>query len=481
MFKNNLKNNAIKYLNQAAQDLDNLYNITIPNTITVHLGNPNEEAEDVTVPFLYYIKNVASSELYPTWPESALKANVHAITSFALNRIYTEWYRSRGYDFDITSSPQYDQEFILNRGLFDTINAVADEVFTHYIARDGQMQPLYAKFCDGKILQCEGLQQWGTVDLSAAGYSPIEILRYYYGEDINLETGTPIGNTENSFPGEVFQLGDSNIYVLRMQLYLDRIRVNYPGIPQIKPITGSFNQSTEDAVRAFQSIFNLPVTGDIDKATWYMIMQRYTSITRLAELTTQENLISQMDGITEEAYLEGDIRAEIELIQYALNVLSAYYPSIRSVPITGFFDERTRNSVMDFQRSMGFEPTGVVSRETFDTLMSSLFGILDSLPEEAVYLPRFRWPGVEFKPGDESPLIYIIQEMLYYISLIIPAIPPFEPSGVYDENTRRAVQDFQGTQGMEPTGILDADTWNTIVEVYRSQRYGALSGGQPII
>jgi len=454
--------------------------VTIPTTITVHLGSPDEEAENITVPYLEYIKNVGSSELYPTWPEDALRANIHAITSVAMNRIFTEWYRARGFDFDITNSTQYDQAFVPNRGIFDTISDIADEIFTQYIVREGQIQPLFAQFCDGRVSQCNGLQQWGTVDLANAGYTPIEILRYYYGEDIDIVTDAQVGYVTESYPGEPLMLGDSSMDVLTIQYSLDRIRLNYPALPQIEQISGYFDESTEAAVMAFQSVFNLPVTGVVDQATWYMIRNIYVAVTRLAELTAQGITLSQLTGITIETYLEGDIRPRVDLIQYALNVLSAYYPTIEGVAITGVFDEQTRQAVIEFQKTVNLEPTGVVDSATFEALTASLFGILDTLTPEAVYLPTIRWPGIVFYPGDENPNIYIIQEMLSYISLVIPVIPYIEPSGVLDASTQQAVRTFQSTQGIEQTGIIDEETWNSIVDVYRQQRFGTVSGLPPI-
>lgn len=470
-------NNNVK----ALQEIELLNPVTVPINITVHLGTPDEEAENVTVPFLEYIKNVGSSELYPTWPESALRANLLAITSIALNRVFTEWYRSRGYDFDITNSTQYDQAFVANRGIFDTISVIADEVFNDYIVRRGQIQPLFATFCDGRVSQCEGLLQWGSVDLANQGYTPIEILRYYFGEDIDIVTDAPVGDIEESYPGEPLQPGDSSFDVLRVQLALDRIRVNYPALPQINPLNGFFNESTEVAVRAFQNIFKLPVTGIVDEATWYMIRYIFIAVTKLAELTTQGYQLGQILEITRETFLEGDVRPTVEMIQYALNVLSAFYPTINQIPITGYFDEQTRNAVIEFQKAFNIEPTGIVDRETFEALADSMFNILDTLPAEAVYLPTLRWPGEVYSLGDEAPPIYLLQEMLSYISLIIPIIPSIEPTGIYDEATQQAVREFQRLQGLEPTGITNEQTWNSIVEIYRQQRYGAVSGITPII
>ncbi|MDF2948548.1 MAG: putative peptidoglycan-binding protein [Sedimentibacter sp.] len=460
--------------------LEQLQLVTVPREITVHLGAPDQEAENITIPYIDYIKNVASSELYPTWPENALRANIHAITSIAMNRVYTEWYRSRGYNFDITNSTQFDQAYVPNRGIFDSISSIVDETFNQYIVREGQLQPLFATFCDGRVSQCDGLLQWGTVDLANAGYTPIEILRYYYGDNIDIVENAPVGEVEIYYPGEPLKLGDSSLDVLRMQLNLDRIRLNYPAIPEIQPLTGYFNESTEAAVREFQRVFKLPVTGVIDQGTWYTLRYIYAAVTKLAELTAQGDFINLLVEVIEEVSLVGDVSPRVEFIQYALNVLSAYYPTIKGVAITGIFDEATREQIIQFQKTMNLETTGLVDSQTLVALSESLFGILDTLPPEAVYLPRFRWPGSVFEQGEESPSIYVIQEMLSYISLIIPTIPYIEPNGVYDEPTQRAVSAFQTMQGIEPTGLVDEITWDTIVEVYRKQRYGSVAGVSPI-
>lgn len=465
-------NNSKKITTQQLQS--QLEVVTIPRTITVHLGAPDQEAENVTVPFLDYVKNVGSSELYPTWPKEAIRANIHAIVSIAMNRIYTEWYRAKGYDFDITNTTQYDQAFVANRGIFDSISEVADETFNQYIAREGQINPMFATFCDGRIAQCNGLLQWGTVELANQGFEAIDILKYYYGDDIRI-VEAPVGELDIFYPGEPLVLGDSSIDVLRMQLNLDRIRLNYPAIPEIQPLTGYFNESTEVAVKAFQQIFNLPVTGEIDQGTWYMLRYIYAAVTKLAELSAQGDFVNLLLEITEETSLEGDIHPRVELIQFALNVLSAYYPTIQEVAITGIFDEQTREQVINFQNTMNLEPTGAVDTETFNSLFNNLSGILDTLPPESVYLPRLRWPGVVYELGHESIGVYLIQEMLSYISLIIPIIPYIEPTGVYDEASINAVKVFQSMQNIEPTGIIDENTWNTIVDIYRQQRYGGVT------
>lgn len=448
--------------------------VTVPTQITVHLGAPDEEAENVTVPYIEYIRNVASSELYPTWPENALRANIHAITSVAMNRIITEWYRSRGYNFDITNTTQYDQAYVQNRGTFDSISNIVNEIFSQYIVREGQYLPMFAQFCDGRVSQCEGLFQWGTVDLANQGYTPLEILRYYYGDDVNIVTDAPVGGVEPTYPGEPLRLGDSSLDVLRMQFFLNRIRVNYPAIPEIFPLDGYYGENTEAAVRAFQRIFNLPETGVIDRATWYRITYIYSAVTKLSELASEGLLLSQVMEISSGVYLEGDVRPGVEIIQYGLDVLSAYYETIPEIPITAIFDSQTRDAVIAFQKAMGLPATGNVTPETYQILYDNVFGILDTLPPQAVYLPYLRWTGLVYGLGHESPVVYLIQEMLSYISLAVPTIPTIEPNGIYDEATREAVIAFQSMEGIEPTGSVDEKTWYRIEEVYRRQRFSGV-------
>ena len=259
----------------------------IPETITVHLGTPDSNAQNVTVDFMTYIKNVASSEIYPTWPETSIRANVYAIISFALNRIYTEWYRSRGYNFDITSSTQYDQKFINNREIFDTVSSIVDEIFTSYVRRQGTVEPLFTAFCNGTTVTCDGLSQWGTVSLADAGYTPYEILQYYYGDDIDIVTNAPVMTRTPSYPGTPLREGVVGNEVKTIQRQLNRISRNYPAIPKISSVDGVFGSYTREAVEKFQEIFNLQITGVVDEATWYKIAYIYTSVKRLAELNSE--------------------------------------------------------------------------------------------------------------------------------------------------------------------------------------------------
>lgn len=447
-----------------------LTTVQIPDTITVHLGAPDEPAPNVTVPFIDYIKNVASSELYPTWPESALRANIYAIVSITLNRVFTEWYRSRGYDFDITNSTQFDQYFVKDRGIFDNISNIVDEVFNDYVVKQGQLQPLYTQYCDGRISQCDGMYQWGTVNLAKEGYIPYEILQYYYGDDINIVQNAPVGGVIETYPGTPLKLGDSSPYVLLAQVMLNTISINYPAIPKIFPVDGNFNSTTEDAVREFQIIFDINPTGVIDKGTWYKIRNIYTAVRKLAELTSQGILISEIPK-----ELPPDISTvvpRVQLVQYFLNVLSAFYSTIPPVDIDGVLGPQTRQSIIAFQEAVEIPVTGLVDDQTWTSMYNSVVGILNTLPPSAIALPSLLYQNIPYRLGSEGPGVYIIQQYLSYISTFLTDIPEVTPDGEFGPNTQTAVIAFQNRFGLTPDGIVGQTTWDKIVEVYRDLRFG---------
>lgn len=261
----------------------------IPQYIVVHAGVPSDTtAPNYRVLYVEYLKNVASSEIYATWPEATIRANVYAINSFALNRIYTEWYRSKGYDFDITNSTAYDQAFQYGRNIFDNISLIVDEIFSTYIKREGAKQPLLTQYCDGRYVSCpQWMTQWGSKDLGERGYVPYEILTYYYGNDIVLDTAPKVSGTPKSYPGYVLTIGASGEPVRTVQTFLNRIAQNYPLVGRVA-VDGSYGQSTADQVKRFQQIFNLPQTGQVDYATWYRISAIYVGVTKIAELRGNE-------------------------------------------------------------------------------------------------------------------------------------------------------------------------------------------------
>ncbi len=452
-------------------EIPGLTQVVIPSSITVHLGAPDEPAENVTISFIDYIKNVASSEIYPTWPESSLRANIYAIISTALNRVFTEWYRARGYNFDITNDTRFDQAYVHGRGVFSSVSEIVDDIFDSYIARQGQIEPLYAQFCDGRVSWCPGLLQWGTVELAQQGYTPYEILQYYYGDNIIIETDTPLAEAYETYPGIPLQLGDNNPYVLLMQIMLNTISTNYPAIALIQNPEGTFDEATQTAVTTFQQIFNLPATGIIDKSTWYQIRRIYTAVTRLAELTSAGLAISDIPEYTPTPGPE-DIVPRVQAVQYFLNVLSAYYNSIPSVDISGVLDTHTRSAIMEFQKVFNLPITGIVDEQTWNSMSNAVIGILETLPPSAIALPALIWPGITYQVGSEGPGVYLIQQYLAYIASVLAGIPPAEPDGIYGPETEQAVRGFQEYFGIDVTGVVDRYTWNRIVLIYRNLRFG---------
>ncbi len=262
-----------------------LSRVVIPETIIVHDGPPSDRsARNYYVPFKEYIKNVASSEIYATWPESTIVANCLAIISFTLNRVFTEWYRNKGYDFTITSSTAYDHFFVYGRNIFENISETVDTIFSNFLSRPGVLQPILTQYCDGRRVSCPNwMSQWGSKDLGEQGYQPIEIIRYYYGDNMYINSAEQISGIPSSWPGYDLTIGSSGQKVQQMQEQLNRIADNYPAIPKIAA-DGIYGQRTAEAVRTFQKIFDLPQTGVTDYATWYKISQIYVGVTRIAEL-----------------------------------------------------------------------------------------------------------------------------------------------------------------------------------------------------
>ena len=260
-----------------------LSRVVIPEYIIVHDGEPSDaSAPNYWVRYKDYIKNVASCEIYTTWPEATIYANILVIMSFTLNRVYTEWYRNQGYDFTITSSTAYDQKFVYGRNIFENIDRLVDNIFSNYLSRPGVRQPIFTSYCDGKRVTCNGLSQWGSKYLGDEGYSAIEIIRYYYGNDMYINTAELISGVPSSFPGYDLTIGSSGEKVRQMQTQLNRIARNYPAIPTIT-VDGIYGPATAEAVGTFQEIFDLPVTGIVDYATWYEISDIYVGVTRISE------------------------------------------------------------------------------------------------------------------------------------------------------------------------------------------------------
>ena len=359
----------------------------VPQRITVHLGPPSSNAENVTVSFSDYVKNVASSEIYPTWDESALRANILAIVSFALNRVYTEFYRSRGYDFDITSSTAYDQFFVKGRSFFENVSRLVDELFNDYLRRPGFVEPLAAKFCNGTTVTCEGLSQWGSQNLAQQGYNSTQIIRSYYG-NVEIVQNAPIRGITSSYPGTPLRVGSTGPNVTIVQASLNRISQNYPAIPKIPAVDGIYGSRTEAAVRTFQQVFGLTPDGIVGPATWYALVRLYTAVNSLSELRSQGQQFYAINWSSPNALQSGDTGDKVRHLQYMLSVLSAYIAEIPPLNIDGIFGTATRAAVLAAQRRFRLPETGVVDAQTWDEIYDQFSGIENTTLRSGETFPR---------------------------------------------------------------------------------------------
>ena len=395
----------------------------VPQRITVHLGAPSASADNVTVSFSDYVKNVASSEIYPTWEESALRANILAIVSFALNRVYTEFYRSRGYDFDITSSTAYDQFFVRGRSFFSNVSRLVDELFNSYLRRPGFVEPLAAKFCNGTTVTCEGLSQWGSQALAQQGYNSTQILRSYYG-DVEIVAKAPVQDYVSSYPGTPLRRGSVGPNVVVIQTELNRISQNYPAIPKVSAVDGIFGAATENSVTAFQEIFNLTPDGVVGPATWYALVRLYTAVTSLSELRSQGQRFYTIAWNKGRPLVPGDRGIQVEHLQYMLRVLAAYISQIPSVAVDGIYGSASRSAVLAAQGYFSLPQTGTVDLTTWNEIYDQFAGIenasfrdLERFPYTSAVigntLPRNRYarsstmtqfPGYDLATGDQDPV-----------------------------------------------------------------------------
>ena len=375
----------------------------VPQRITVHLGSPDSYNANVTVPFSDYVKNVASSEIYPTWDESALRANIYAIVSFALNRVYTEFYRSRGYDFDITSSTAYDQAFVNGRSYFENISRLVDELFNDYLRRPGFVEPLAAKFCNGTTVTCEGLSQWGSQNLAQQGYTTTQILRSYYG-NVEIVNNAPIRGISSSYPGTPLRRGSSGPNVVIIQVELNRIAQNYPAIPKLASVDGVYGSRTEASVRRFQEIFGLTPDGIVGKATWYALVRLYTAVTSLSELRSQGQQFYSISWEYPNSIYQGETGDKVRHLQYMLSVLSAYIPNIPSVQVDGIYGPATADAVIAAQRWFGLPETGSsVDRATWDAIYDQFAGIENTSLRNGETFPTAQSNAAPAFSGSRTP------------------------------------------------------------------------------
>lgn len=354
--------------------------VIIPNPITVHLGTPDSNASNVQVSFPDYVKNVASSEIYPTWPQTSLEANIYAIITFALNRVFTQWYRGRGYNFDITNSTAYDQYFVYGRTIYESINRIVDNIFNQYIRRGGQIAPFFTAFCNGTTATCAGLSQWGTVTLANQGMSAMQILRYYYPNDIEISQTNIITGIIVAYPGTTLRLGSMGLDVQVIQTYLNRIRGNFPAIPRITDDPGVFGSSTQEAVLIFQSVFSLTADGVVGKETWNKISYIYVAVAKLASLYSEGTALGIGTVPPISILRVGSSGVDVITLQYILSFISEFYPTIPELTQDGIFGSDTAQAVIAFQRMKGLTANGIVGPATWNALYDTYWGIRGNVP-----------------------------------------------------------------------------------------------------
>ncbi|MDR1559130.1 MAG: peptidoglycan-binding protein [Clostridiales bacterium] len=448
-----------------------LKNVVIPNNITVHLGMPDAYAQNIRIPFKTYIKNVATHEIYNTWLPAALEANILCEITYALNRIYAEHYPSRGYSFDITNSTQYDQFYVHGDGYAANIGVIVDRIFNQYVRRQGHREPYFTRYCNGSTSTCPGgLSQWGSESLAQSGYSALQILRYYYPTDVEVAETNNISDNTSSYPGYTLSFGSSGESVSLMQRYLNRIRTNFGNIPQINTVDGIFGQGTSDSVRVFQQQFKLPVTGTVDKATWYEISRVYAAVIRLAELDGEGQYIGIGASPPTSVIRQGNSGSDVAQLQFLLNYISQYYPSVPSVVENSSFDAQTADSVRAFQSYYGLTADGIVGPATWNMLYDVYRGIQDNVSLPPVTpppeTPSYPYPGYLLRVGSSGSDVLTLQRALNSLSAYYPQIPQLTEDGQFGNGTRNAVIQFQNLFGLSPDGIVGPSTWNAIMNLY---------------
>lgn len=440
----------------------------IPTEITVHLGRPDERAENITVPFTDYIKNTASGEIYPTWPENAIRANIYAIISYTMNRVYTEFYRAKGYDFDITNSTAFDQTYTKGREYFENIGYIVDEIFNNYIVKGGAVEPYFAQYCNGTTTVCAGLSQWGTVELANDGLSPLSILKNYYGDDISIVFNAPVQEIRESYNGIPLRLGSSGNEVRTIQVELNRIRRNYPSIREITKPDGIFGTETENAVREFQRIFNLTEDGIVGKATWYRIKSIYNGVKKLNELSSEGITYNEAAFVYPEILEFGDDGFYVSYTQYYLMIIGYFNSNYPYISITGIYDEETRGAVMLIQQYSGLDTTGAVNAATWRTIQDLYAQSIETARAQSGAEAAAIYPGIIQKRGMSGENVRQIQIYLTKISEAEPDITPPGITGYFGTETENAVRQFQRINSLPENGVVGAVTWARMSRIYDS-------------
>lgn len=437
----------------------------IPSRIRVHLGRPGANARIVTVSFSDYIKNVASSEIYPTWPDAALRANIYCQMSLALNRIYTEWYPSKGYNFDITNSTTVDQAFVYGRDIFENISRIVDELFMQYIRKIATINPFYAEYCDGKQAQCPGLKQWGTVTYANQGLNPFEILKKYY-TNIEIVSTNRIEENVGSYPGYVLRVGMKDNGVAIIQNQLNRISVNYPAIKPVIPVDGIFTPELESSVKTFQRQFNLSPDGVVGRSTWYKISGIYVAVKKLAELSSEGEQAPPSGQYPGVVLREGSSGIYVQELQYYLDTVADFTPLVNNIMVDGNFGRSTRAAVINFQNLAKLTPDGLVGEQTWNTLVRAYKDTQKvDRPEVPPIVP---FPGTPLRLGSTGDDVKAVQYYLNRIYLSTPDVQQQLVDGIFGVGTESVVRRFQRDQNLVEDGIVGKATWDAIIRVYNN-------------
>ena len=396
------------------------------------------------------------------WPEQALRANIHCQISLALNRIYTEWYPSKGYTFNITNSTSYDQYYVHGRTVFDVMVRITDDIFNTYIRKTGTVNPYYSEYCDGKSVTCPGLKQWGTVTLANQGRNALQILKYYYGNDIEIIRTSNIQSIPQSYPGSPIRQGDSGTAVFTLQRQLNRITKDYPFLGLLT-VDGVFGAKMAATVRAFQKQFNLTADGVVGRQAWYKISYIYVSVKDLAELTSEGEVSSGTlsDGTWGGTVLRtGSTGSAVEQLQFWLNTLAQYESSIPSLTVDGVYGTGTANTVRAFQRKYGLTVDGVVGRDTWTELYDQFRSIQSDNGTPNAY------PGTPLREGSSGQNVRLVQFWLKIARTVYTSLANVTVDGKFGAGTAAAVQRFQRYFGLTSDGVVGRITWNKLYEVY---------------
>ena len=395
-----------------------------------------------------------------SWPEEALRANIIAQVSLALNRIWTEWYPSRGYSFNITGSPGYDQAYVNGRTVFAVMERLTAELFNTFVQRSGDAEPYFTEYCDGKTVTCPGMKQWGTVDRAREGLNALQILRYYYGNRVQLVTTNNIAAIPSSYPGSPLRRGSTGTNVRILQKQLSRIAKDYPSFG--KPaVTGTFDEVTENSVKKFQKQFGLTADGIVGKATWYKISYIYVSVKDLAELTSEGETaegIQSTGGWPGTVLRRGSTGSSVEQVQFWLSDLAQFDSSLVRVSVDGSYGAATERAVRAFQQKQNLTADGVVGQTTWNALYAAWVDAQSDLGGTA-------WPGTALRRGDTGMEVRLVQFWLRLAADNYSALRTVTVDGSYGAATVSAVTTFQSLFGLTADGVVGRSTWNKLKEV----------------